>query len=73
MICGGSRVLAIGFILLAGCTREKIRQDLFQGIYDGCRMEEKLMTPPYERLGTQDMDFQQYTKARKERSEDLKK
>ena len=63
-------MIASTFILVAGCMGEKIRQGLYQGMYEGCRLEEQQMTMPFERIGMPDMDFQQYSTALKERKEE---
>ncbi len=65
-------LIAIACALLAGCS-DKARQGLYQGIYDGCRIEEKTRTTPQERLGRPDMDYGQYQNALKERREENKR
>ena len=63
-------MISFTFILVAGCLREKIRQGLYQGLYDGCRLEEQQLLMPFERIGKPDMDFQQYSNALKQRKEE---
>ena len=66
-------MLVLGLILLAGCSGGKVSQGVYQGLYDGCRLEEDLMRMPYERLGQPDMDFRQYSNALKVRNEERQK
>jgi hypothetical protein len=63
-------MIASAFILVAGCVGDKFRQGLYQGMYEGCRLEEQQLMMPFERIGKPDMDFQQYSNALKERKEE---
>ena len=55
------------FAILPGCSGEKVRQGLYQGLYEGNRMQEQREMSPQERINKPDMDFQEYSNARKER------
>jgi hypothetical protein len=62
--------IAFALTLVAGCTGEKFRQGLYQGLYDGCRLEEQRQMTSQERIVKPDMDYQQYSNALKERKEE---
>ncbi|HTP64951.1 MAG TPA: hypothetical protein VMJ66_06135 [Geobacteraceae bacterium] len=66
-----ARCMLIIFViaLLPGCSEEKVRQGLYQGLYEGNRMQEQREMSPQERINKQDMDYRQYSNERKERME----
>ena len=55
---------ALGLLLCAGCTTDKVRQ----GLYEGFRVRNDLQSSPSERLGKPDsVDYLEYERQRKER------
>jgi len=65
-----SMVIAGGFILLAGCTGKDIREGVYQGMYEGARIENQKELSPGDRAGKPEMDYNQYKNERKERIEE---
>jgi hypothetical protein len=60
-----SMVIAGYFILLAGCSGKDLREGIYQGVYEGARIENQNELSPRERASKPDMDYQQYTNERK--------
>ncbi|HEX2769500.1 MAG TPA: hypothetical protein VHN12_09460 [Geobacteraceae bacterium] len=65
-----SMVIAGFFTLLAGCTGKDIREGIYQGMYDGARIENQKELSPGDRAAKPEMDYQQYKNERKERLEE---
>jgi hypothetical protein len=55
------------FMLIAGCTGQKIREGIYQGVYDSSRVENRREMTPAEYANKPDPDYNQYSKERKER------
>ena len=64
-----SMFIAGCFILITGCTGKDIREGLYQGMYEGARIEKQKEMTPRERAAKPEMDYQQYTKEQKERAD----
>ena len=64
-----SVIVAIVFILSAGCTMQNVREGIYTGMYEGSRIENQRGTTPAERAGKPDPDYNQYSKERKQRIE----
>lgn len=62
-----SMIIAGSFAVIAGCTGKDIREGIYQGMYDGARIEKQKEMTPRERAAEPDMDYRQYTKEQKER------
>lgn len=58
-------VFAGSLLLLAGCKGKEIREGIYQGVYEGARIENRKEMTPRERASKPEMDYQQYTKERK--------
>jgi hypothetical protein len=56
-----------------GCTGKEIREGVYQGIYEGARIENRNDMSPRELSTAPDMDYQQYTKERNERAAEPRK
>ncbi len=65
-------IIASIFILLNGCTGEQVRQGLYQGLYEGNRMQERREMSPQEQMNKPDLDYSQYSNAIRERQGDKK-
>lgn len=53
--------------LLAGCAGKDIREGIYQGMYDGARIENQKELSPGDRAAKPDLDYNQYTNERKSR------
>jgi hypothetical protein len=65
-----SMFIAGCFILFTGCAGKDIREGLYQGVYEGARIEKQKEMTPRERAAKPEMDYQQYTKEQKEREDE---
>jgi hypothetical protein len=63
-------VVAGCFILLAGCAGKDIREGIYQGMYEGARIENRKELSPGDRAAKPEMDYNQYTNERKGRVEE---
>lgn len=64
-----SMIIAGCFALTAGCSGKDIREGLYQGVYEGARIEKQKELTPRERAATPEMDYQQYTIEQKKRAD----
>lgn len=62
-----SMVVAGSFILLTGCAGKDIRESVYQGMYEGARIENRKELSPGDRAAKPEMDYNQYTNERKGR------
>ena len=58
------------FIFLAGCAGKDVREGLFQGMYEGARIENRKELAPGDRSANPEMDYRQYQNERKGRLDD---
>ncbi len=58
--------------LISGCSSEQIRQGLYQGLYEGNRMQERREMSPQEQLNKPDLDYSQYSNALRARQGEKK-
>jgi len=65
-----SMVIAGCFILFTGCAGKDIREGLYQGVYEGARIEKQKEMTPRERAAKPDMDYHQYTNEQKGRADE---
>jgi len=49
-----------------GCSGQKIREGFYQGVYEGSRIESTRGTTPAENAVKPDMNYDQYTRQRKD-------
>ncbi len=63
-------IVAGCFIILTGCAGKDIREGIYQGMYDGARIENQKELSPGDRVNKPDLDYNQYTNRRKERVEE---
>ncbi|NVN91849.1 MAG: hypothetical protein HXX11_14775 [Desulfuromonadales bacterium] len=54
-------------MIIAGCSGQNIRENMYQGIYEGSRIENKRGTTPAENAGKPDLSYDQYKQQRNER------
>jgi hypothetical protein len=62
-----SLVIAGCFILLTGCAGKDVREGIYQGMYEGARIENKKELAPGDRTANPEMDYRQYQNERKGR------
>ena len=55
------------FMLITGCTAQNVREGIYQGMYEGARIENNREMTPAERASRPDPDYNQYSTGRKER------
>ena len=61
-------VVAGCFIMtLTGCAGKDIRESVYQGMYEGARIENRKELSPGDRAAKPEMDYNQYTNERKGR------
>ena len=60
------------FIALTGCAGKDIREGLYQGMYEGARIENRKELSPGDRAAKPEMDYNQYTNERKGRVDDVR-
>ena len=53
-------------MLFAGCSGQKIRENMYQGIYEGSCIENQRGSTPADNMGKPDMSYDQYSQQRKE-------
>ncbi len=63
-------IIAAVFALFAGCTGEQVRQGLYQGLYEGNRMQERREMSPQEQMSRPDRDYQQYSNELRQRKQE---
>ena len=64
MIFARSALIAL-FIFFAGCSKD----GLYQGLYEGARIQNRKEFSPRERATQPDLDYQQYSNELKERTD----
>ena len=62
-------ILTAIFMLATGCSGEKIREGVYQGIYEGARIDNRGEFTPSERATKPDPDFDRYSRERQEQLE----
>jgi hypothetical protein len=62
-------IIAAIFMLAAGCSGEKIREGVYQGIFEGARIENRGKMTPAERISKPDPEYDRYSRDRQERIE----
>lgn len=60
-------LFVLSVILMAGCTGHNIRENMYHGVYEGSRIENKRGTTPAENAGKADPSYDQYKQQRSER------
>ncbi len=65
-------IIALVFTHLIGCTGEQVRKGLYQGLYEGNRMQERREMSPQEQMNKPDLDYSQYSNALREHSGEKK-
>ena len=60
-----SAIVAGCFILLTGCAGKDIREGLYQGIYEGARIENRKELAPGDRAAKPELDYNQYKNQQK--------
>ena len=64
MICTRSALIVV-FIYISGCSRD----GLYQGLYEGARIQNRKELSPRERATQPDLDYQQYSNELKGRAD----
>ena len=59
-------ILVMLWLLVAGCSGQKVRENLYKGVYNGSRIENMRGTTPAENPGRPDISYDQYQQQRKE-------
>lgn len=58
------------FFFLSGCAGKDIREGIYQGMYEGARIENRKELAPGDRAAQPEMDYNQYKNERKGRVEE---
>lgn len=53
-------------MLAAGCSGQRIRENMYKGVYDGSRIENMRGSTPAENAGKPDTSYDQYKQQREE-------
>lgn len=63
-----TRLMAIAgyFMILTGCAGKDIREGIYQGMYEGARIENQKELSPGDRAAKPELDYNQYKNQRKE-------
>jgi hypothetical protein len=70
MTLAKSMIILTPIIMLAsGCSGDKIREGVYQGIYEGARIDNRGEFTPAERANRPDPEFDKYSRDQKERIE----
>jgi hypothetical protein len=59
-------LIALFFVLNAGCSSQDIRQGIYAGFYEAGRIEDRRHNSPSERANRPDVGYEQYSNERKE-------
>ena len=62
-----SMIIAGCFILLTGCAGKDIREGIYQGMFEGARIENRKELSPGDRATKPELDYNQYKNQRKGR------
>ena len=58
-------VIAGCFMILTGCAGKDIREGIYQGMYEGARIENQKELSPGDRAAKPELDYNQYKNQRK--------
>jgi hypothetical protein len=58
-------VIAGCFMIVTGCAGKDIREGIYQGMYDGARIENQKELSPGDRAAKPELDYNQYKYQRK--------